>query len=155
MKLRSPNVLLGYPWFYNKKFFLSIDWVNHSITFVLGGLSHFVQCSKVSSKSIVPLTFLIEYRCCSFHCCVVDPTIQYYNFNIDVNQLSYHEQHLLNLITNDFKDDFRKELPPRLPPMHNVDHKMDLILSVAPVSIPPYQLSRLEEDEIATQLKII
>ena len=37
--------------------------------------------------------------------------------------------------------------------MRNVDHKIDLIPGAAPVSIPPYRLSRIEEDEIATQLK--
>ena len=89
----------------------------------------------------MPLTSLIEYQSCSFYSCVVDPAIQYYNFNIDVNQLSYHEKHLLNLITNDFKDVFPKELPPGLPPMRNVDHKIDLIPGAAQVSIPPYRLS--------------
>ena len=42
-----------------------------------------------------------------------------------------------------------------LPHVHNVDHKSDFIIScVGPImSIPPYQLSHVEEDEIATQLK--
>jgi hypothetical protein len=153
MKLRSADVILGYPWFYNKNSSLSIDWVNHSITFVQKGIAHYIQCSKVPSKLIVPSTSLIEYQSCSFYCCVVDPAIQYYNFNIDVNQLPCHEQRLLNLIIKDFKDVFPKELPPGLPPMRNVDHRIDLIPGAAPVSIPPYRLSRLEEDEIATQLK--
>jgi hypothetical protein len=88
-----------------------------------------------------------------FYCCVIDHAIQYYNFYIDTNQLPCHEERLLNLITKDFKDVFPKELPPRLPLMCNIDHKIDLILGVSPVSIAPYRLNRLEEDEITTQLK--
>ena len=48
---------------------------------------------------------------------------------------------------------FPNELPLTLPPKRNVDHQIELIPGAAPVSIPPYQLSRLEEDEIAKQLK--
>ena len=33
IKLQSIDVILGYPWFYNKNPSLSIDWVNHSIIF--------------------------------------------------------------------------------------------------------------------------
>ena len=34
-----------------------------------------------------------------------------------------------------------------------MDHQIELIPGAAPVSIPPYRLSRLEEGEIAKQLK--
>ena len=34
-----------------------------------------------------------------------------------------------------------------------MDHQIELIPGVAHVSIPPYRLSQLEEDEIAKQLK--
>ena len=39
------------------------------------------------------------------------------------------------------------------PPKHNIDHRIDLIPGTSPVSIPPYCLSRSEEDEITSQLK--
>ena len=48
---------------------------------------------------------------------------------------------------------FPNKLPLTLPPQRNVDHQIELILSVAPVSIPPYRLSRLEEDKFAKKLK--
>ena len=48
---------------------------------------------------------------------------------------------------------FPNELPLTLPPKRNVDHQIELIPGAAPVIIPPYRLSQLEEDEIAKQLK--
>ena len=48
---------------------------------------------------------------------------------------------------------FPNELPLTLPPKRNVDHQIELIPGAALVSIPHYRLSRLEEDQIAKQLK--
>ena len=48
---------------------------------------------------------------------------------------------------------FPNEFPLTLPPQRNVDHQIELIPGATPVSILPYRLSRLEEDEIAKQLK--
>ena len=42
MNLCTIDVTLGYPWFYNKNSSLSIDWVHHSITFVLNNCTHFI-----------------------------------------------------------------------------------------------------------------
>ena len=82
--------------------------------------------------------------------------IQYYHFNVDLNQLLCHEQCLLDSIMNDFQYVYPKELLAKIAPIHNVDHKVDLISSVAPMSIiPSYQLSQVEKDEIATRLTII
>ena len=65
--------------------------------------------------------------------CVLDPDIHIYNVDSVPNQLSYFEQQLV----------FPRELPHGLPPKR----------SVAPISIPPYRLSRSEEDEVSKQLK--
>ena len=78
---------------------------------------------------------------------------QLYIFNVGAIQLPCHEQRLLDSILDEFHDVFPNELPPHLPPTRNIDHQIDLILGVAPMSIPPYRLSRLEEEEIARQLK--
>ena len=48
---------------------------------------------------------------------------------------------------------FPNELPLPLPPKRNVDNKIELIAIAVPVSIPTYQLSRLEEDKFAKKLK--
>ena len=48
---------------------------------------------------------------------------------------------------------YESELLLTLQPQRNVHHQIELIPSATPVSIPPYQLGRLEEDEIAKQLK--
>ena len=61
MKLQSAYVILGYPWFFNKKPSLSIDWVNHSITFEINNCKHFIQCSKLPSHSLVSSKSLSEY----------------------------------------------------------------------------------------------
>ena len=47
------DVILGYPWFFNKNPSLSIDWVNHPITFALNNCKHFIQCSKLPSHSLL------------------------------------------------------------------------------------------------------
>ena len=62
---------------------------------------------------------------------------------------------MLDSIINYFKDVFHKELPLRLPHVHSVDHKIELMIPcVVPImSIPPYRLGQVEEDEIITQLK--
>ena len=85
--------------------------------------------------------------------CVIDPASQFYVFNVDAIQLPRHEQRLLDSILDEFHNVFPNELPPHLPPRRIIDHEIDLILGVAPMSIPPYRLSRLEEEEIARQLK--
>ena len=59
----------------------------------------------------------------------------------------------LPLFLDDFQDVFPNELLLTLQPQRNVHHQIELIPSATPVSIPPYQLGRLEEDEIAKQLK--
>ena len=153
MKLQSADVILGYPWFFNKNPSLSIDWVNHSITFELNNCKHFIQCSKLPSHSLVSSKSLSEYSSSLIYSCVIDPAVQFYYFNIDATQLPHFEQRLLDSILEDFQDVFPTELPLTLPPKRNVDHQIELIPGAAPVSIPPYRLSRLEEDEIAKQLK--
>ena len=75
------------------------------------------------------------------------------NFNIYATQLPYYEQQLLDSSLDDFHDVFPNKLPLTFPPKCNVDHQIELIPSVALVSIPPYRLRRLKEDEIAKQLK--
>ena len=75
MKLRSADVILGYPWFYNKNSSLSIDWINHSMTFVLNDFQHFIQCTKVPPKLVLSYTSLTEYCCSPILSCVMDPSI--------------------------------------------------------------------------------
>ena len=153
MKLQSADVILGYPWFFNKSRSLSIDWVNHSITFEFDNSKHFIQCKKLPSRSLVSNLLSSEFRGSFLYSCVIDPASQFYVFNIDAIQLPRHEQRLLDSILDEFHDVFPDELPPHLPPTRNIDHQIDLIPGAAPVSIPPYRLSRLEEEEIARQLK--
>ena len=69
------NVILGYPWFYNKNSSLVINWVHHSI-------------SIVSSPSISELSYS------SLFYCVIDPDIHIYNGDSVPNHLSYFEQQL-------------------------------------------------------------
>ena len=49
MSLRSTDVVLGYPWFFNKNSSLCIDWVNHSITFSFNNTQYFTQCTTKPS----------------------------------------------------------------------------------------------------------
>ena len=44
-------------------------------------------------------------------------------------------------------------MPPRLPHVHNIGYKIHLILGTIPMTITPYGLSFLEEDEIVIQHK--
>ena len=132
---------------------MSIDWINHSISFELNNCQHFIQCSKLPSHALVSNLSLSEYDSSYIYSCVIDPVLQFYAFNIDATQLPRHERHLLDSIIDDFHNVFPNEWPPHLPPKRDGDHRIDLIPSVAPVSISPYRLSRLEEKEIAKQLK--
>ena len=59
---------------------------------------------------------------------------------------------MLDTLLEEFQDVFPKELPKALSPKCNIDHNINLILSTSPISIPPYQLSQFDEDEIASQL---
>ena len=84
---------------------------------------------------------------------VLDLDIYLYNIDNVSVQLSYFEQQQLDEILNDFRDVFPSELPHGLPPKHNIDHRIDIVPGVAPISIPPYRLSRSAEDEVSKQLK--
>ena len=90
--------------------------------------------------------------CSSLFYCILDPDIHIYNVDSVPNQLSYFEQQL-DKILNDFCDVFPSELPHGLPPKRNIDHCIDFLPGVTPKSIPPYRLSRSEEDEVSNQLK--
>ena len=59
----------------------------------------------------------------------------------------------LDEILKHFCDGFPSELLDGLPPKRNIDHHIDIVPSVAPISIPPYRVSRSEEDEVSKQLK--
>ena len=61
--------------------------------------------------------------------------------------------YLIDKILNDFHDVFSSELPHGLPPKCNIDHCIDIVPGVAPISIPSYRLSRSKEDEVSKQLK--
>ena len=63
--------------------------------------------------------------------------------------LSYFEQQQLDEILNEFRDVFPSELQHGLPLKRNIDHCIDLLHGVAPISIPPYHLSRSKEDEVS------
>ena len=63
------------------------------------------------------------------------------------------EQQALDSLLKEFEDVFLKELSQGLPPKCNIEHHIDRIPSIIPNTIPPYQLSRTEEDEVASQLK--
>ena len=125
------------PLFFNKNLSLSIDWVNHSITFELNNCKHFIECSKLPSRSLVSSKSLSEYSSSLIYSCVIDPALQFYYFNIDATQLPHYEQRLLDSILDDFQEVFPNELPLTLPPKQNVDHQIELIPGVAHVSIPP------------------
>ena len=88
--------------------------------------------------------------CSSLFYCVLDPDIHIYNVDSVPNQLSYFERHL-DKIFNDFCDVFPSELLHRLPLKRNIDHRIDLLPGVAPISIP-HRLSRSKEDEVSKQL---
>ncbi len=152
MSLRSTDVILGYPWFFNKNSSLAIDWVNHSITFSYNNFEHFIQCIK-KPFALPTITSSDEYSCSTIYCCILDLDLQISNVENGTDQLTYYEQRLLDSLLNEFLDVFPKELPHGLPPKRNIDHHIDLIPGTSPVSIPPYRLSRSEEDEIASQLK--
>ena len=84
--------------------------------------------------------------------CVLQP---FYSFTVvsnDVNELNVFEHEQLQSVLESFKDVFPQDLPSGLPPPRAVDHRIDLIPGAQPVSIPPYQMSQLEEDELARQL---
>ena len=84
--------------------------------------------------------------------CLLQP---FYSFTVvspDVNELNVFEQDQLQRILDEFKDVFPIDLPSGLPPKRAVDHKIDLVPGAQPVSIPPYRMSQLEEDELARQL---
>ena len=153
MNLSTTDVILGYPWFYNKNSSLSIDWVHHSITFVLNDCSHFIQCVKKQSLSIVSSPSISKLSCSSLFYCVLDPDIHVYNIDSVSGHLSYFEQQQFDAILNEFRDVFSSELPHGLPPKRNIDHCIDLVPDVAPISVPPYRLSRSEEDEVSKKLK--
>ena len=152
MSLRSTDVILGYPWFFNKNSSLAIDWVNHSITFSYNNFEHFIQCIK-KPFALPTITSSDEYSCSTIYCCILDLDLQISNVENGMDQLTYYEQRLLDSLLNEFLDVFPKELPHGLPPKRNIDHHIDLIPGTSLVSIPPYRLSRSEEDEIASQLK--
>ena len=61
MSLRSTDVILGYPWLFNKNSSLSIDWVNHSISFSLNKSQPFFQCVKPSFVSTVSSTYSFDF----------------------------------------------------------------------------------------------
>ena len=65
-----------------------------------------------------------------------------------MDQLSSFEQQLPDEILNDFRDVFQNELPHGLPSKHSIDHCIEFLPQVAPISIPLYRLSRSEEDEL-------
>ena len=67
--------------------------------------------------------------------------------------MPHYERQLLDSTLDDFQDVFPNELLLTLPPQRNVGHQIEFIPGAALVSIPPYRLSRSEEDEIAKQLK--
>ena len=138
MKLQSADVILGYPWFINKNPSLSVDWVNHSITFELNNCKKIIQCSKLHSRSLLSYKYLSEYFSSSITSCLIDPALQFYYFNINATQIPHYEKRLLDSILDDFQDVFPNELPLTLPPKRNVDHQIELIPAAAPVSIPPY-----------------
>ena len=50
---------------------------------------------------------------------------------------------------------FQVKLPHGLPPKRNIDHRIDLLLGVAPISILSYQLSRFEEDDVSKSQQTI
>ena len=125
---------------------MSIDWVHLSTSFVLKDCSHFIHCVKKQSLSIVsspPISELFD--------CVLDLDIHVYNVDSVSCQLSYFEQQL-NEILNEFRDGFPSEPPHRLPPKRKIVHRIDLVPSVAPISVPLYRLSQSEEDEVSKQL---
>ena len=70
-----------------------------------------------------------------------------------MDHLSYFEQQQIDEILNGFRDVFLSELPHGLPLKHNIDHRIDFVPGIAPISIPLYCLRRFEEDEVSKQLK--
>ena len=124
-----------------------------NISFVLNDCTHFIQCVNKQSLSIVSSPSISELSCSSLFYCVLDPNIHVYNIDNVSGQLTYFEQQQLDKILNHFHDVFPSELPHGLPPKHNIDHCIDIVPGVAPISIPPYRLSRSKEDEVSKQLK--
>ena len=118
MKLQSADVILGYPWFFNKSHSLSIDWVNHSITFEFDNDKNFIQCTKLPYRSLVSNHLLSEFHGSILYSCVIDPASQFYVFNIDAIQLPRHEQRLLDSSLDEFHDVFPDDLPPHFYPLH-------------------------------------
>lgn len=59
----------------------------------------------------------------------------------------------LRQLLTEFADVFPEHLLSGLPPKREIDHCIDLVPRAQPVSIPPYKMSQLEEDEFAQQLQ--
>ena len=110
---------------------MSIDWVHLSTSFVLKDCSHFIHCVKKQSLSIVSSPSISEFPCSSLFYCVLDPGIHIYNVP---NHLSYFEQQL-DEILKDFCDVCPSELSHGLPLKRNIDHRIDLLPGVTPISI--------------------
>ena len=74
--------------------------------------------------------------CSTLFYCVLDLDIHVYNIDNVSVQLTYFEQQEIDEILNDFRDVFPSELPDGLPPKRNIDHRIDIVPGVAPISIP-------------------
>ena len=84
--------------------------------------------------------------------CVLKLFYSFTVFSPNVNELNVFEHEQLNSLLEEFKDVFPEALPRGLPLKREVDHRIDLIPGAQPVSIPPYRMSQIEEDELARQL---
>ena len=103
MNLRSTYVILRYPRFFNTNSSLSIDWVNHSISFSLNNSQHFIQCVKSSFVSTLSSTHFFDSSSSTLYYCVLDTDIQIYNISIKGDQLTYYEHKYLNHSSKSFK----------------------------------------------------
>ena len=92
------------------------------------------------SLSIVSSPSISELSYSSLFYCELDPNIHVYNIENVSGQLTYFEQQI-DKILNYFHDVFPSELPHGLPPKRNIDHRIDIVPRVTPISIPPYSLS--------------
>ena len=82
-----------------------------------------------------------------FYACISQPNDPLYQF-IDKSSFDDFEKDALRDILPYFKEIFPDKLPQGLPPSQSIDHKINLVPSTKPMSVPPYRLSQTKEDEI-------
>ena len=70
---------------FNKNSSLSIDYVNHLVSFV-----------EPSFVSTFLSTSFFDSSCSTMYCCVLVPDLQIYNISSDEDQLTYYEQQVLD-----------------------------------------------------------